>query len=76
MSEDAGIEPRPIATSALAVRRSNHSALSHPLILIEYRDTWAAIQRRGSILATLPFCADLLIYEINYCFFLIRIYMQ
>ncbi len=29
MSEDAGIEPRTLATSALAVRRSNHSARSH-----------------------------------------------
>jgi hypothetical protein len=31
MSEDAGIEPRTGATSALAVKRSNHSARSHPL---------------------------------------------
>ncbi len=30
VSEDAGIEPRTVATSALAVRRSNHSARSHP----------------------------------------------
>ncbi len=30
MSEDAGIEPRTIATLALAVRRSHHSARSHP----------------------------------------------
>ncbi len=30
VSEDAGIEPRPVATSALAVSRSNHSARSHP----------------------------------------------
>ncbi len=30
MSEDVGIEPRSVATSALAVRRSNHSARSHP----------------------------------------------
>ncbi len=29
MSEDAGIEPRTVATTALAVRRSNHSARSH-----------------------------------------------
>ncbi len=28
--EDAGIEPRTGATTALAVRRSNHSARSHP----------------------------------------------
>jgi hypothetical protein len=30
VSEDAGIDPRTVATSALAVRRSNHSARSHP----------------------------------------------
>jgi hypothetical protein len=29
VSEDAWIEPRTVATSALAVRRSNHSARSH-----------------------------------------------
>jgi hypothetical protein len=27
--DDAGIEPRPVATLALPVRRSNHSARSH-----------------------------------------------
>jgi hypothetical protein len=32
VSEDAGIEPRTVATSALTVSRSNHSALSHPLL--------------------------------------------
>jgi hypothetical protein len=31
VSEDAGIEPRTAATLALAVRRSNNSARSHPL---------------------------------------------
>jgi hypothetical protein len=30
VSEDAGIEPRTVATTALAVRRSNYSARSHP----------------------------------------------
>ncbi len=30
VSEDAGIEPRTVATTALTVRRSNHSAKSHP----------------------------------------------
>ena len=30
VSADAGIEPRTVATSALAVRRSSHSATSHP----------------------------------------------
>jgi hypothetical protein len=33
VSEDAGIEPRTVATSALAVRHSNLSAKSHPQIL-------------------------------------------
>jgi hypothetical protein len=30
VSEDAGTEPRIVATSALVVRRSNHKATSHP----------------------------------------------
>ncbi len=30
VSEDAGIEPRTIVTTALAVSRSNHSAKFHP----------------------------------------------
>jgi hypothetical protein len=30
VSEDAGIEPRTVATTALTVRRSNQSARSHP----------------------------------------------
>ncbi len=30
VSEDAGVEPGTVATTALAVRRSNHSARSHP----------------------------------------------
>ncbi len=30
VSGDAGIEPRTVATSALVVRRSKHSARSHP----------------------------------------------
>jgi hypothetical protein len=29
VTKDAGIEPRTIATSALAIRRSSHSATSH-----------------------------------------------
>jgi hypothetical protein len=33
-SEDAGIEPMTVATSAMAVRRSNHSARSHPFLEI------------------------------------------
>ena len=32
VSKDAGIEPRTVATSALVVRRSNHSARSHPTL--------------------------------------------
>jgi hypothetical protein len=32
--EDAGIEPRIVATSALVVRRSNHSARSHPHVRV------------------------------------------
>jgi hypothetical protein len=35
VSEDAGIEPRNVATLALAVRRSNHSAGSHPQIRLD-----------------------------------------
>ncbi len=31
VSEDAGVEPRTLATTALAVRRSNHSAKYHPI---------------------------------------------
>jgi hypothetical protein len=38
--EDAGTEHRTVATSALAVRRSNHSARSHPQYkLIERYET-------------------------------------
>jgi hypothetical protein len=32
MEEDAGIEPRTVAATALAVISSNHSARSHPLL--------------------------------------------
>ncbi len=32
VSEDAEIEPRTVVTTALADRRSNHSAGSHPLL--------------------------------------------
>jgi len=32
VSEDAGIEPRTVATTSLAVRCSNHSARSHTRI--------------------------------------------
>ncbi len=33
VTEDAGIEPRTVATSAWAFRRSYHQAKSHPLLL-------------------------------------------
>jgi hypothetical protein len=33
---DAGIEPRTVATAALAVRRSNHKAKSHPFLIFGY----------------------------------------
>jgi hypothetical protein len=36
VSEDAGIEPRTVATSALAVRRSNHSAIDPIHFIVLY----------------------------------------
>jgi hypothetical protein len=36
VSEDAGIEPRTVATSALAVRHSNHSDRSYPTVRYWY----------------------------------------
>jgi hypothetical protein len=33
LSDDAGIEPRTVATLALSMRRSNHSARTHPLYM-------------------------------------------
>jgi hypothetical protein len=43
VSEDAGIEPRTVATTALTVRRSNYSARSHPQLNINYSEnsTWS-----------------------------------
>ncbi len=35
LPEDAGIEPRTVATLALPARRSNHSARSHPLARLD-----------------------------------------
>jgi hypothetical protein len=32
VSEDAGIEPRAVATAAMTVRRSHHSARSHLIV--------------------------------------------
>ncbi len=37
VSEDAEIGPRTIATMAVDVRRSNHSAKSHPIIFTQYK---------------------------------------
>jgi hypothetical protein len=34
--EDAKIEPRKVATTALAIRRSNHSARFHPNIFLTH----------------------------------------
>jgi hypothetical protein len=45
VSEDAGIEPRTVASSALAVRRSNHSAGSH----IRLKDIIVLQKRRRDI---------------------------
>ncbi len=40
LSEDAVIEPRTVATTAMTVRRSNHSAKSHPLLVdLQYFST-------------------------------------
>jgi hypothetical protein len=36
VSEDAGIEPRTVATLAMAVRHSSHSARSHLPLLVKY----------------------------------------
>jgi hypothetical protein len=36
VSEDAGIKPRTIASWTLTVRRSNHSARSHPYLLLSF----------------------------------------
>jgi hypothetical protein len=44
MWEDAGIEPRTVATLALAVRRSNHSAKSHPRMMDEILDDLLTLQ--------------------------------
>ncbi len=52
VSEDAGIEPRTVATLALAVRRSNHSARSHPQIRLDLIQTFpqfSIITQAGSV---------------------------
>jgi hypothetical protein len=38
VSEDAGIEPRAVATFALTARRSNHSARSHENCIGHYHN--------------------------------------
>jgi hypothetical protein len=43
VSDDAGIEPRTVATSVLSVRRSNHSARSHHQ-LIAYQPVGEELQ--------------------------------
>ncbi len=44
VSEDAGIEPRTVVTTVLAVRRSNHSARYHPNLNFLYLlYTWMKI---------------------------------
>jgi hypothetical protein len=41
LSEDAGIKIGTVATTALAVRRSNHSARSHPLFeMLVFSSLW------------------------------------
>jgi hypothetical protein len=50
-SEDAGIEPRTVATTALAFRRSNHSARSHQNIeelLTGCSCVWPEINAEGA----------------------------
>ncbi len=50
MSDDARIEPRTVATLALAVRRSNHSARSHPpTILVTYLMLCSPDRRGGGV---------------------------
>jgi hypothetical protein len=55
VSEDAGSEPRTVVTSALAVRRSNHSDRSHPhpfpslillLLSVQQKRQWGPKSRR------------------------------
>jgi hypothetical protein len=45
VSEDAGIEPRTVATLALAVKRSNLSARSHPqeIFILKPKDDGAYV---------------------------------
>jgi hypothetical protein len=45
VSEDAGIEPRTVASTALTVRRSNHSARSHPNQIYAGLCRWHGVAR-------------------------------
>ncbi len=65
MSEDAGIEPRTVATSALAVRRSSHSATSHPQ---DSESTeWPRILLKNQTVPELHAAAFLDIFKSIYC---------
>ncbi len=62
VSEVAGIEPRTVATTALAVRRSNDSlvvkaAISHPLRL-HFIHTWLYLIQFGYISSTLGYISS------------------
>jgi hypothetical protein len=68
VSEDAVIEPRTVATKALAVRRSYHSAvdLIHKLDLVHFTDANCSIEaynsrgkgeRRGTYIFYMVFCS-------------------
>ncbi len=57
VSEHAGIEPRIVATTALAVRRSNQSAKSHPCIIV-WPPQGVTRRRRLSLLTN-----SVLVYE-------------
>ncbi len=43
VSEDARIEPMTVATTALAVRRSNHKARSHPFVIYALKNYFVEI---------------------------------
>jgi hypothetical protein len=54
VSEDAGTEPRIVATLALAVRRSNHSAGSHPIYWSMFECQWRSYWTPSWILLQKP----------------------
>jgi hypothetical protein len=61
VSEDAGIEPRTVATTALAVRRSNHSALSHPHRTLKEKNTKIPLYNFKVYLDSMCLCIAVLI---------------